>query len=115
VLRANSDLILTVLEVFKYDPLYVWEPHHEKNQREAAGGRTELNQSRTVLEKADRVLGSVRYKLSDTLSPEYSVNMLVQQARDVENLATIFHGEFSAACRPGGELMARLASVVLNV
>lgn len=96
VLRANSELIITILEVFKHDPLYVWEPAHERHIREQGGHgarRIELNQSSAVLEKADRVLGSVRQKLGDSLSPEYTVNMLVQQATDVESLATIFHGE----------------------
>jgi hypothetical protein len=118
VLRANSDLILTVLEVFKHDPLYAWESEKEKTQRVQGGIRIELNQSSSVLEKADRVLGEIRSKLRDTLSAEYTVNMLVQEARDTENLAKIYHGELSIIrllrCEARRiDALCRLASLVL--
>lgn len=96
VLRAHGDLILTVLEVFKHDPLYAWETKAEENERLAKiarGVQVELNTSANILEKADRVLGSVRQKLGDKLSVEYTVNMLVQEAMDIDNLATIYVGE----------------------
>lgn len=96
VLRENSDLILTVLEVFKHDPLYAWESDSAKLQRIQGSARVELNQSSTVQEKADRVLGEIRQKLSNSLSPEYTVNMLVQEATSTENLAMIYHGESSS-------------------
>jgi hypothetical protein len=42
------------------------------------------------LEKADRILSKIKGKLRDDLSVEYTVNQLIQEARDVENLAKIF-------------------------
>lgn len=46
---------------------------------------------------ADRALSSVTSKLSSTLSVEYTVNELIQQATDAGNLSMIFHGEHSYA------------------
>ncbi|CAD6591693.1 MAG: Serine/threonine-protein kinase tel1, partial [Tremellales sp. Tagirdzhanova-0007] len=92
VLRESSALIMTVLEVFKHDPLYAWTGDPDKLQRAQGGGRVDLAQSATVQEKADRVLSRIRQKLRDDLSVEYRVNQLIQEATDVENLAKIFVG-----------------------
>lgn len=99
VLRHYSDIIMTVLEVFKHDPLYSWQPDRERVAK-AQGGKADLidPQSAEVQEKAERVLSGIRNKLSDALSVEYTVNMLIQQARDIENLAKIFHGWSSMVC-----------------
>ena len=83
---------MTVLEVFKHDPLYAWTGDPDKLQRAQGGGRLDVVQSATVQEKADRVLSRIRQKLKDDLSVEYRVNQLIQEARDVENLAKIFVG-----------------------
>ncbi|WWD21232.1 hypothetical protein CI109_105716 [Kwoniella shandongensis] len=91
VLRDASDLILTVLEVFKHDPLYAWAGDPDKLQRAQGGGRVISNDA-NVREKADRVLGKIRGKLAGDLSVEYTVNQLIMEARDVENLAKIYHG-----------------------
>lgn len=45
-------------------------------------------------EKADRVLTAIRGKLSRDTSVQNKVNQLIQQARDSENLATIFIGKY---------------------
>ena len=93
VLRESSELIMTVLEVFKHDPLYAWDADPEKLQRAQGGGRVSAaGTSASALEKADRILGTIRGKLRDDLSVEYTVNQLIQEARDVENLAKIFVG-----------------------
>jgi len=63
-------------------------------KRAQGGGRVE-GQSSGALEKADRVLGKIRQKLRPDLSVEYTVNQLIQEARDPENLAKIFVGECS--------------------
>lgn len=47
-------------------------------------------------DKADRILARIASKLSPDLSVEYTVNQLIQEARDPERLATIFTGESSA-------------------
>lgn len=48
-------------------------------------------------ESADRALTSVRRKLDQSLSVEYTVNELITTATDPTNLAQIFFGEFDAA------------------
>lgn len=62
-------------------------------QRAQGGGRVSAGiTSFTAVEKADRILSKVQGKLRDDLSVEYTVNQLIQEARDVENLAKIFVG-----------------------
>ncbi|WVQ74425.1 hypothetical protein IAR50_004026 [Cryptococcus sp. DSM 104548] len=87
VLIDSSDVILTILEVFKHDPLHSWS-NAEKQVQAQGGGQDVL----LAHEKSDRVLGKVREKLSKELSVEYRVNQLIQEARDVNNLATIYQG-----------------------
>lgn len=62
-------------------------------QRAQGGGRVSAGTtSTTAVEKADRILSKIQGKLRDDLSVEYTVNQLIQEARDVENLAKIFVG-----------------------
>ncbi|EIW79348.1 hypothetical protein CONPUDRAFT_74806 [Coniophora puteana RWD-64-598 SS2] len=111
VLRERSDVIMTVLEVFKYDPLHSWTASEFKLQQVQSSANTDANQvpapaitragtragdidldldSGSASEAADRALSSVSRKLSKALSVEYVVNELVSEATDVVNLATIF-------------------------
>ncbi|KAK6906072.1 hypothetical protein I203_100054 [Kwoniella mangroviensis CBS 8507] len=96
VLRTSSSLILTVLEVFKNDPLYAWAGDPDKLQRAQGGLALPIGElimhDANVKEKADRVLNKIKNKLGTGLSVEYTVNMLIQEARDVEHLARIYHG-----------------------
>ncbi|WWC63986.1 uncharacterized protein I303_106592 [Kwoniella dejecticola CBS 10117] len=103
VLRDSSSLILTILEVFKNDPLYAWAGDPDKLQRAQGGKNANANaninaitemmiQDANVKEKADRVLSKIKSKLGSELSIEYTVNMLIQEARDVEHLSRIYHG-----------------------
>lgn len=48
--------------------------------------------SASALEKADRILAKIKSKLRGDLSVEYTVNQLIQEARDMDNLARIFVG-----------------------
>ena len=66
----------------------------EKLQRAQGGGRVSAGSttSASALEKAERILSKIRGKLRPDLSIEYTVNQLIQEARDVENLAKIFVG-----------------------
>lgn len=91
VLRDSSELILTVLEVFKHDPLYAWGGDESKMSRAQGGGRVETSSGH---DKAERILARIRQKLGHELSVEYSVNQLIQEARDPEHLAKIFVGEY---------------------
>lgn len=66
--------------------------------RRAQGGRPDpLQQSNTGQDKAERVLGHIRFKLSKELSLEYKVNVLILDARNPEYLAKIFIGWVGAA------------------
>ncbi|KAL1659015.1 hypothetical protein GGF50DRAFT_66148 [Schizophyllum commune] len=127
VLRSGSEIILAVLEVFKHDPLHSWTANEhklEKIQREAgsaaekarrrkreqkktsaAGGDAELLEdddldldSGVSVESADRALMSVARKLDGSLSVEFTVNELIAEATDMQNLATIFCGEQGLCC-----------------
>ncbi|KAJ1024768.1 hypothetical protein NDA16_002808 [Ustilago loliicola] len=143
VLRAHQDVIKTVLEVFRHDPLFAWTsnpikvvqrqaedecslpaPSIERSRAVASGearstpaptptptltdGRGASSRSTTPLGllgeiaggigtdtaelSADRAITSVMAKLSSSLSIEYTVNDLIQQAMDAGNLSAIFHG-----------------------
>lgn len=71
---------------------YLRDADPEKLQRAQGGGRVTAATSASALEKADRILHKIEQKLRDDLSIEYTVNQLIQEARDVENLAKIFVG-----------------------
>lgn len=134
VLRAHQDVIKTVLEVFRHDPLFAWTSNPIKVLRaqeadesclpaasvERSGGSrstpaptptaAQARASRSATPfgvggeaagivgtdtaelSADRAVSSVMSKLSWSLSVEYTVNDLIQQAMDAGNLSSIFHG-----------------------
>ncbi|KAG0709334.1 hypothetical protein DFH29DRAFT_870306 [Suillus ampliporus] len=107
VLRDRSDVILTVLEVFKHDPLHSWTASELKIKKvqdnTAEPTRVARDASRfgaialdlasgSADEAADRALAGVARKLDKALSVEYTVNELIAEATDVVNLATIYHG-----------------------
>ncbi|KAF8892281.1 hypothetical protein BD779DRAFT_1512002 [Infundibulicybe gibba] len=101
VLREGSEVIMTVLEVFKYDPLHSWTASDVKLKGvQKSSGETERfgvdigidMSSGTAEEAADRALSSVSRKLDKSLSVECTVNELIAEATDPFNLASIFHG-----------------------
>ncbi|KAK7025291.1 Serine/threonine-protein kinase Tel1 [Favolaschia claudopus] len=110
VLREGSEVIMTVLEVFKHDPLHSWTASEFKmknvqkdaNIAEAGAGGTKLNTWGTGIgidmasgsadEAADRALTGVARKLDKSMSVEYTVNELLAEATDPMRLATIFYG-----------------------
>jgi len=98
---------MTVLEVFKHDPLHSWTASELKIKRaqgntvsttttydstRGLGGIGIDMSSGTADEAADRALSSVARKLEKTLSVDYTVNELIAEATDQINLATIFAG-----------------------
>ncbi|KAF9482560.1 hypothetical protein BDN70DRAFT_853086 [Pholiota conissans] len=116
VLREESELIMTVLEVFKHDPLHSWTASEFKVKQaqsdvpapKVATGNDGLAKdeirfnlgigidmrSGSADEAADRALNSVARKLDKSLSVESTVNELLAEAMDPMNLATIFVGWF---------------------
>ncbi|KAJ3555154.1 hypothetical protein NM688_g2731 [Phlebia brevispora] len=113
VLRDGSEVILTVLEVFKHDPLHSWTANELKLKQvqevpseapvddfktEAVRMVTGLDMSASVVdEAADRALSSVVRKLDKGLSVQFTVNELIAEATDVVNLALLYYG-WSAWC-----------------
>ncbi|KAJ3745266.1 hypothetical protein DFH05DRAFT_1487185 [Lentinula detonsa] len=116
VLRDGSDVIMTVLQVFRYDPLYNWtvsdykmkkqvdiedsattttlimkNPENERILTERLGIGINLDSTRAQ-EDADRALMGVSGKLSRTLSVAAAVRTLVAEATDTRNLGTMFYG-----------------------
>ncbi|KDN53350.1 hypothetical protein K437DRAFT_241928 [Tilletiaria anomala UBC 951] len=126
VLRQGTELIKTILEVFKYDPLFSWTANPVKAIR--AQERDDVSDGNTTRSglmppditngapistaeiSADRAVATVMQKLAPTLSVEYTVNDLIQQARDPQNLAVIFNGE-SIVLEPKAESVDALHRV----
>ncbi|KAJ7281510.1 hypothetical protein C8J57DRAFT_1559254 [Mycena rebaudengoi] len=103
VLREGSEIIMTVLEVFKHDPLHSWTASEIKlnkvqNVGSASRGDNRIavaamdDTSGTADDAAERALMSVRRKLDKSLSVEYTVNELIAEATDPMKLAAIFPG-----------------------
>lgn len=119
VLRDQSDVIMTVLEVFKHDPLHSWtvsEIKMKQLQSETApptpltanatdliintGAGKQMNTgigidmtSGSADEAADRALNSVARKLDKSLSVQSTVNELIAEATDPVNLASLYTGK----------------------
>jgi ataxia telangiectasia mutated family protein len=121
VLRDQSGVIMTVLEVFKHDPLHSWTVSEIKmkqiqsdmapptpvttatnlndtNINTAAGKQMNIGigidmSSGSADEAADRALSSVARKLDKSLSVQSTVNELIAEATDPMNLATLFSGK----------------------
>lgn len=137
-LRKNQDVIMTILDVLRWDPLYSWSVSllrvhrmQDAQEREAAAaaaaaattttststsredtpGADRKNGNDTTSKKrdaeedkkdvhanvnepgeADRALSVVAKKLSAGLSVEATVNELIRQATDVDNLAVLYCG-----------------------
>ncbi|PIL25206.1 hypothetical protein GSI_13095 [Ganoderma sinense ZZ0214-1] len=107
VLRDGSETILTVLEVFRYDPLHSWTASEFKIKRAQATQPDETAQltgeafrfavgidmaSGATDEAADRALSAVARKLDKTSSVEYTVNELITEASDSANLGLMYIG-----------------------
>ncbi|GAA5948981.1 hypothetical protein JCM3765_003976 [Sporobolomyces pararoseus] len=90
VLRDRSNILMTILEVFKHDPLQRWAVSSEMAKR--IQGSEDAEGIDDLPDDADRALSIVRNKLDTRLSVQYSVNQLIQEATDIRHLATIFSG-----------------------
>ncbi|GAA5832573.1 hypothetical protein JCM11251_001373 [Rhodosporidiobolus azoricus] len=92
VLRERSSILMTVLEVCKYDPLQNWAVSADMAKRIQGSDDGEAFALDELPDDADRALAIVRSKLDDRLSVQYSVNALIQEATNPANLAVIFSG-----------------------
>ncbi|KAG6854273.1 hypothetical protein C0991_008967, partial [Blastosporella zonata] len=106
VLRDGSEVIMTVLEVFKHDPLHSWTASDTKIQQVQEGAAVPMTtttntvrygpdigidmSSGTAEEAADRALSSVSRKLDKSLSVQTVVSQLIREATDSVNLALMY-------------------------
>lgn len=131
-LRKNQDVIMTILDVLRWDPLYSWsvsllrvhrmQDAQERENAAAAAAASTRDETPAPVDKngksttrtktaaaadddkrdgnfnvnepgeADRALSVVAKKLSAGLSVEATVNELIRQATDVDNLAVLYCG-----------------------
>ncbi|KAF1922871.1 uncharacterized protein M421DRAFT_426490 [Didymella exigua CBS 183.55] len=121
-LREERESIMTLLNVLRYDPLVNWSVTPTKAKRMQEGDATSTARGQSVMpggtpgppgsvveqevlheslkkkEKEDqageagRALSVVEKKLSKTLSTKATVNELIQQATDENNLAVLYMG-----------------------
>lgn len=96
VLRGNSEKIVGILNVLRYDPLYSWaiSPVRKKRLQTEESIKSKMsNGIEADGSDAVRALKSVENKLAaHGLSVEATVQELIIEATDVENLAVIYMG-----------------------
>ncbi|GFT76845.1 serine-protein kinase ATM, partial [Nephila pilipes] len=94
VMRNSQDVLLTILEVLLHDPLYEWSVPAGKSTQK---NNTLSNSQNEVNTLAERALMRLQQKLQGleegvAMSTEGQVNLLIQQARDPNNLCRIYAG-----------------------
>ncbi|GAV52174.1 hypothetical protein ZYGR_0AG01650 [Zygosaccharomyces rouxii] len=104
VLRENYEKVMYVLNILKWDPLYSWvmspvrRHRHLLEEDSQSFGSVKLDEGDSASELEEnqesyRALKSVEEKLiGNGLSVEATIQELIQQATDVENLALIYMG-----------------------
>ncbi|KAJ3235733.1 hypothetical protein HDU81_000214 [Chytriomyces hyalinus] len=83
VARKEANIIYTILDVFRYDPLYNWKGAQSRN----SGG---VHSGKNI--EAERALVGVRKKMSEALSVECQINELFLCAMNKENLSKMYPG-----------------------
>lgn len=98
LLRKNSSLIFTVLEVFIHDPLYKWalDPEkmlkvqkNEENQFQLKQKKGNRNAEMILIRLNEKLQG---YEDGEILSVKGQVNKLINQAKDPKSLSSMFSG-----------------------
>ncbi|XP_051160028.1 serine-protein kinase ATM-like [Leptopilina boulardi] len=101
LLQEQKEIIVTLLQVLLYDPLFIWSISSTKAFKFQNSSSMESTSSDTgafeINKFANRALLRVQQKLQGvedgvTLSVEGQVESLIQQARDPSNLCLLFHG-----------------------
>lgn len=107
-LRKSEFAIMTILDVLRWDPLYNWQispvrmqriqAQQERDAEVAAEEEESEGPNLMALSKpdeaaeAERALNVVRKKLTPNLSVEATVNELIREAVDENNLAVMYAG-----------------------
>lgn len=94
VLRSNRDHILAILDVLRWDPLYLWTilPIRKKRLQDDTTERQQLQPQEEGLEAGRAVLMVSEKLTAEGLSVEAAVRELIQDATSIENLALIYCG-----------------------
>ncbi|KAJ3153615.1 hypothetical protein HDU89_000657 [Geranomyces variabilis] len=98
VLCEGSELLMTILDVFRYDPLYTWKMTPEERRRRQGGEKDPLaiaaagtdNQAQS--RDAERALFAVRKRLSPAVTAKCRVAELIQAATDPAKLCRMYEG-----------------------
>ncbi|KAJ3028243.1 UNVERIFIED_CONTAM: hypothetical protein HDU68_002111 [Siphonaria sp. JEL0065] len=83
VARKEADVIYTILDVFRYDPLYNWKGAQARSLDGVHSGKNM---------EAERALVGVKKKMSESLSIECQINELLLCAMSPENLSKMYPG-----------------------
>jgi ataxia telangiectasia mutated family protein len=113
-LRKEVYSIMTILDVLRYDPLYSWsispvrlaklqEGQSVAPEQDAERAKENVNEP----DEAHRALTMVNKKLQNTLSVTATVNDLINQATDENNLAVLYSGKY-----PSASLHAEILTVI---
>ncbi|CAN0321773.1 unnamed protein product, partial [Ectocarpus sp. 8 AP-2014] len=117
VLRSDAPSVLTILEVLLHDPLYRWmlsplaARQRQQEEEKAGGGGAAAEAAAAAMvsvagedagvggDAAQRALARIKHKLQgyvdpngDAMSVEGQVKLLINQARDPENLCKLYPG-----------------------
>ncbi|KIY63461.1 hypothetical protein CYLTODRAFT_493892 [Cylindrobasidium torrendii FP15055 ss-10] len=107
VLRERRRVFMTILEVFRHDPLYSWVANDYRAMKAQGDDVTPLGMEDvaqrhlginitmaqgTAAEEADRALGDFNARLDPSLSVSATVSGLVAEAMAPENLSLMYYG-----------------------
>uniref|UniRef100_A0A8D9AR42 non-specific serine/threonine protein kinase n=1 Tax=Cacopsylla melanoneura TaxID=428564 RepID=A0A8D9AR42_9HEMI len=100
VMREHTETLLTILEVLLYDPLYTWTltPSKAAEKQKLTNAKSFNTESDVPVNKiAARALFRLKQKLQgieegSVFSVEGQTNILIQRARDPDNLCRLFPG-----------------------
>ncbi|XP_024944918.1 serine-protein kinase ATM isoform X2 [Cephus cinctus] len=94
VLREQREIIITLLQVLLYDPLFHWAQLKNDKMQKTVGGHDSTSETNKL---AERALLRVEQKLQGTeegiaSSVSGQVERLIQEARDPANLCKVYYG-----------------------
>lgn len=97
LLRENKSVLLTILEVLLYDPLYIWDYYAKKEEEilESTSNDQEKKNfmaQRALLRIQSKLEGIDEDRFSTCANVEVQVNRLINDATNPTNLCKLFCG-----------------------